>query len=125
MIFNKGKKIADDVKDGKLNSSNQETDNTPKKNNSDLRKQLMKIMFIIVGILVVFLFIILLVVIFSSGKKTYDDVEKIMKDAAVEYYKVQKGLLPQEDGEKVTVNVSTLVDSQFMKPLDELLDDEK
>ena len=96
------------------------TNNSNPKFNSDLKKKLMKIMLIIVGVLVLILVITLVISLFTGGNKSYEEIEEIMKNSAIEYYEVQSGLLPREEGETVTINVSTLVDAELMDPLSEL-----
>ena len=94
------------------------------KNNGDMKKKLMRMMLIVVGILVLFLIIILIMSFFKSGNKTYEEIEEELKNAAIEYYEVQSGLLPQEEGETITVKASTLADAELMKPLSELREGE-
>ena len=94
------------------------------KDNGDMKKKLMRMMLIVVGILVLFLIIILIISFFKSGNKTYEEIEEELKNAAIEYYEVQSGLLPQEEGETITVKASTLADAELMKPLSELREGE-
>ena len=94
------------------------------KNNKDIKKKLMRIMLIVVGILVVFLIIILILSLFNSGNKTYEEIEEDLKNAAIEYYEVQSGLLPQEEGETITVRAKTLANAGYMDPLSELREGE-
>lgn len=95
-------------------------DDQKNSNNSNMRKKLMKIMLLLVGVLVIILIVMLIVSLVSSKDLEYEDIEVKMKDAAVNYYEVQKGLLPQEEGEIVSVDVSTLSKNEYMKPLSEL-----
>ena len=94
------------------------------KNNKDIKKKLMRIMLIVVGILVVFLIIILILSLFNSGNKTYEEIEEDLKNAAIEYYEVQSGLLPREEGETITVRAKTLANAGYMDPLSELREGE-
>ena len=96
------------------------TNNYSPKFDGNLKKKLMKIMLIIVGVLVLILVITLIISLFTGDNKSYKEIEEIMKDAAIEYYEVQSGLLPREEGETITINVSTLVDAELMDPLSEL-----
>lgn len=117
MNENKGKEI--------INNTNQVTPPKSSKDNKEMRKKLMRMMLIVVGVLVVLLVFILLFSLITGGDKSYDEIEADLKNAAIEYYKVQSGLLPQEEGETVTVKASTLADAELMKPLSELRKNEK
>lgn len=113
---NKGKEII-------TNNSNP-VPTKPVKDNREMKKKLMRIMLIAVGILVVFLIIILILSLFNSGNKTYEEIEEDLKNAAIEYYEVQSGLLPQEEGETITVRAKTLANAGYMDPLSELREGE-
>ena len=116
MNENKGKEI--------INNTNNNPTPKPKKDNKDLKKKLMRIMLIVVGVLVVVLIILLIISFAGSGNKSYEEIEQIMENAAREYYEVQSGLIPREEGETVTVRVRTLVDAELMDPLSELREGE-
>ena len=113
---NKGKEII-------TNNSNP-VPTKPVKDNREMKKKLMRIMLIAVGILVVFLIIILILSLFNSGNKTYEEIEEDLKNAAIEYYEVQSGLLPQEEGETITARAKTLANAGYMDPLSELREGE-
>ena len=115
MNENKGKEI--------LNNNATNT-SKPVKDNRDMKKKLMRIMLIVVGVLVLLLVVILIISLFSNGNKTYEEIEEDLKNAAMEYYEVQSGLLPREEGETVTVRASALIDAGYMKPLSELREGE-
>ena len=117
MNENKGKEVIS-------NTNNQTNNPKPVKDNKDMKKKLMRMMLIVVGVLVVFLIIILIMSFFKNGYKTYEEIEQDLKNAAIEYYEVQSGLLPREEGETITVRASTLADSELMKPLSELREGE-
>lgn len=119
MNENKGKEVISNSID-----NNQPQNSKPVKDNKEMKKKLMRMMLIIVGILVVFLIIILIFSLLGSGNKSYEEIEQDLKNAAIEYYEVQSGLLPQEEGETVTVRASTLADAELMKPLSELREGE-
>ena len=117
MNENKGKEI--------INNTNSTSNNNNKADRSAMRKKLMKVMLIVIGVLVVILIIILIFSIINGGEKSYEEIEQELRKAAIEYYEVQDGLLPQEEGETVTVKASTLAESGLMKPLSELRKDEE
>ncbi len=105
-------------------NNNQLQNSKPTKDNKDMKKKLMKMMLIVVGILVVVLIIILIFSLFGSSNKSYEEIEQDLKKAAMEYYEVQSGLLPQEEGEIVTIKASTLANAELIKPLNELREGE-
>ncbi len=112
MNENKGKEI--------INNTNPTSNFKTVKDNKEIKKKLMRIMLIVVGFLVLFLVIILMMSMVGTGTKSYEEIEKELKEAAIEYYKVQSGLLPQEEGETITVKASTLAEAKLMKPLSSL-----
>ena len=116
MNENKGKEI--------ISNTNQPESPKPVKDNKEMKKKLMRMMLIVVGILVVFLIIILIFSFLGSGNKSYEEIEQELKNAAIEYYEVQSGLLPREEGETITVRANTLADAELMKPLSELREGE-
>ena len=118
MNENKGKEVISNTNNIQPQTSK------PVKDNKDMKKKLMRMMLIVVGILVVLLIIILIFSLVTGGNKTYEEIEEELKNAAIEYYDVQSGLLPQEEGETVTVRASTLADADLMKPLSELREGE-
>lgn len=105
-------------------NNNQLQNSKPTKDNKEMKKKLMKMMLIVVGILVVVLIIILIFSLFGSSNKSYEEIEQDLKKAAMEYYEVQSGLLPQEEGEIVTIKASTLANAELIKPLNELREGE-
>ena len=119
MNENKGKEVISNS----INN-NQPQNSKPVKDNKEMKKKLMRMMLIVVGILVVFLIIILIFSLLGSGNKSYEEIEQDLKNAAIEYYEVQSGLLPREEGETITVRANTLADAELMKPLSELREGE-
>ena len=107
-----------------ISNTNQPESPKPVKDNKEMKKKLMRMMLIVVGILVVFLIIILIFSFLGSGNKSYEEIEQDLKNAAIEYYEVQSGLLPREEGETITVRANTLADAELMKPLSELREGE-
>ena len=95
---------------------------TPTSDKERARKKLLKVAGIISAILVVIFIVILLGTILIGRNYTYDQVEQILKNAAVKYYQVQDVLLPTNEGEKSEVDATTLAseDYKLMKPLAKL-----
>ena len=96
----------------------------PTKDNNGMKKKLMRIMLIVVGVLVLILIVILIVSLVTGGNKSYEEIEEDLRNAAMEYYEVQSGLLPEEEGETVTVRASALAEAGYMDPLSELREGE-
>ena len=109
----------------KLVDSTEEENNEqtpkPKKENSELKKKMIKYaIFIVIGVCV-FLLVLFLASIFFSPKKSYEQVEEIMKNAAKEYYSEHKNRLPGDNTKNAGIEVSTLVSGEYMKELSEYL----
>lgn len=93
---------------------------TPKKDDKkQFRKKLLLVTGIIAGVLILILVVLLIVQLIVGRSLSFEQIEVKMKEAAVEYYKVQKDLLPKEEGGKDTVDASTLSQGEYMKPLSE------
>ena len=115
MNENKGKDI--------ITNEKKEVDtSSKKKGNEEFRKKLIKIVMIVAIAIIVLLLIIFIVNMIKGTNMSYDKMEQEMKKAAIEYYKVQDVLLPQEEGEKVEVDATTLASEEYklMKPLAKL-----
>ncbi len=70
---------------------------------------------IIVGLLI---FVVVLIGLTSGkGKNSYENLEKSMVTAAKKYYKERENRLPDENGEKVQVSLSALVDGKYIKEI--------
>jgi len=90
------------------------------KKTSDLaRKRMFKMMGIIVGGMVILLIILYVCSLFTSKNYSYQELEKILKDAAVSYFKDNPDSLPSSDGDVVEIDSSNLVVAQKMKDFSE------
>lgn len=92
-----------------------------------LQKVNKKILFLIGG------FLILVVIIFLGGallynklfyKVSYEEVENIMKQGAIEYLNDRKEKLPVNINDSITITEKTLVNAEKMKSINELIKDE-
>ena len=83
------------------------------------RKKMLFFMGAIVGFLVLILLVLFLSSLFIKKSYSYDNIEKIIKDATVAYFKEHSDLLPQTDGGIVEIEVDNLVAAEKMKPLSE------
>ena len=111
----------EDKKPDLMKIAEEEPLQTKKKDQIAFRKRMLLIMGAIVGILIVILVILIIVQLFSKKTLSYDELEAKLKDSAISYYKVQKDLLPKEEGEKVLVDSATLSAGEYMKPIGEYL----
>ena len=79
---------------------------------------------IVLGVFAVIILIIIISVLlplFKTEKLTYSDVENKMKQAAIEYYKDNKELLPLPGG-TTTITYSELQQKKLLKPVNKYLD---
>lgn len=76
----------------------------------------------IIGLIVCLLIIVWLVSILKPHYYSYEDFEVKVTEAAKSYYKDNPTQLPTSDGE-YNMSYSTLVDSEYIKPLNEMLKD--
>lgn len=93
-------------------------------NNNDAKKKMFKFMgFVLIGVFLIF-FLLYLVSLFSRGHSyTYEDIEKVLVDAAKEYFAENPSYLPTEDGNVVEVDHTNLVAAGKMKDLSEYLEE--
>lgn len=82
-------------------------------------KKMFLFMGIIVGILCVILLVLFISSLFVKRTYTYDEIEKIIKDATVSYFKEHSDLLPHVEGGIVEIEVDNLVAAEKMKSLSE------
>ena len=89
------------------------------------KQKMFQLMGIIVGFTVLLLLILYIISLVGGGKKyAYEDVETIMKDAAVSYFSSHSEYIPKTDGEIVEVDVANLVAEGLMKDLSSYLKDD-
>lgn len=112
-----------DIKDALLDDEmqyNEEVrfDNNSSNNNGSDIKQLMRKLLLVVVLCVVVLVIILLISSLVVPKnRSYSDIESIMKEAAIKYYKDNENMLPRK-GNSNEVSAQKLAELDYMKDLD-------
>lgn len=90
------------------------------KNNSDkARKKMLKMMGIILVGMVILLVVLYVCSLFMNKDYSYTDIEKILEDAAVSYFKDNPDSLPTDEGNIVEIDSSNLVAAEKMKDLSE------
>lgn len=80
---------------------------------------------VVLGIIIFALLISKLVYLVSNSKKSYGDVELILKNAGIQYYKDNISLLPKDNGETRSVGDNVLSEEGYMKSLDKLIKNNK
>ena len=76
----------------------------------------------LIGFLVLLLLVLWLLTLFKTKYYTYEEVEEKIVESCEKYYKSYPELLPTTDG-KSTLSYTSLVNSNLIKPLNELLED--
>ena len=100
-------------------------DDKPVKKSSDdaARKRLFLLMGIIVCGVLFLLFILWIASLFTTKNYSYEDMEGILKDAAISYFADYPQSLPQNEGDIVEIDASNLVVAGKMKNLSEYRND--
>ncbi len=98
------------MKPKKTSSSNQPV--------SDMKKKMIRFMLIILGIVVIFILILWVLSLFTKKEYSYEEMEEVLKNAAVSYFAEHQDRLPTED-QIVEIEDTTLVASEKMKELSE------
>lgn len=123
-IVQKPKKTDDDdEKDELLDEDELEVEETRTKSMSSDKKKLYRLMGIAVAIFVGFILLILILssITNSNRKYSYSEIEKIMKNAAISYFKENKNTLPVEEGDITEIDAANLTAAGKMKDLSEYL----
>lgn len=87
-----------------------------------MSKKLIIIASAIIGVLILLLLVLWIMSLFSHKYYTYEQVEAKMVEATEKFYKNNPEILPVNDG-RSTLSYNTLVENEFIKPLNELLRD--
>ena len=90
---------------------------------NDLKKPLLKIAIVSAAVLGVLLIILLLVSLMTPKTRSFEDIEAIMKQAAMDYFAERKNYLPSKVGDVREVDVANLVAAEKMKDLSEYTDE--
>lgn len=133
---NKYKDLEESIKKSEEKLANEETDEEQdlEDNSEDLeeeikhnenlakaqfRNRLVKTTGLIILIIIIILLIVFLSSLISKKDYSYADVENIMKEAAQTYFADNKSNLPSQVAKKVKITDTVLVESKYMKPLNE------
>lgn len=84
-----------------------------------------KAMYLVGGLVAIILVFLIFNIIGTQlfSKKSYEEIESIMKNAAIKYYGDNERSLPNTIGNSKEVDDSTLSDGKYMKPMEKLLND--
>lgn len=81
------------------------------------RKRMYKMMGLIVFGMVILLIVLYVLSLFQKKEYTYSQIEKILEEAAISYFKDNPKSLPSEDGNIVEIDASNLIVAEKMKDL--------
>lgn len=111
----------DKNEDDLITDDDSEEEQSQSKKDNDLKKTLFKFAILIGGGLLIILLILFISSLFGSNNKnyTYEEIEQILKDAAVEYFKDYPDNLPQKENQIARIEEATLVMTNKMKNLSE------
>lgn len=87
------------------------------KKNDVLKEMMLKRLFKLAIFTVIFVIIIFILSLFITGRKTYEEVEVIMKKAAVKYYQENNNNLPKVTGNTVEVSAKKLSNLKYMRDI--------
>ena len=108
---------------GSFNAINTDEENKTKKTNKggneDLKKKLIFLGAIILGGVLVLFLVLFLLSFLVQKSYSYDEIEDIMRNAAVQYFKDNSNKLPENENQIVEIDASTLSSYEYMDPLSE------
>lgn len=90
-----------------------------KNKDKSAKKRMLTMMGIIVGGMVVLLLVLYIISLFLHKTYSYTEIENILKDAAVSYFKDYPENLPTDEGNVVEIDASNLIVAEKMKDFSE------
>ncbi len=112
-----------DNEDEKEENSFKEQPTIPS-NNDEFRSKMIKMFGIVIMALIVVLIVGFLISLFTKKNYTYAELEDVMKNASIKYFKDNKSKLPKDESEIVEIDSNILVNNKYMKSLDKYLKDD-
>lgn len=114
---------------GSFNAINTSEEKKPKSNkshgsNDELRKRLLLFGGVVLGGAILLFLILFLLSLFMQKTYSYDDIEKIMTNAAKEYFEDHPKKLPSSANQRVEIDVDTLVSYEYMDEMVEYTGEE-
>ena len=124
-LVRKPKKDEDEFEEEEEEDLELDDDSSSKRSSSDVdpRKRLFLLMGIMVGVVVLILLVLFIASLFTNKKYEYEDIETILKEAAISYFADHPESLPQEEGSVVEIDAANLVYAGKMKDLAEYRND--
>lgn len=125
---NRGKEIVaeeldeTEEEDYDLDDNSSSSNSSSNSNGGEEKAKLIKMLFLAIIIVVVGILLIMFVSSLGSSKKTYEEIETIMTNAAESYFQDHPENLPKKDGGTQSIEVSVLVAEGKMKDLSEYTD---
>lgn len=117
-LVRKQKKDVNDFDDDEVEDIDfDDSSSSRNRNNDEAKTKMIRLMIIIVVFTVVLLLVLWIASLVGAKQATYEDVEELMKEAAISYFADHKEYLPQADGNIVEVGVENLVAEGKMKDL--------
>lgn len=101
------------------NEEKKQKSHSSKGSNDELKKKLLVLGEIILGGAIVLLLILFLLSSFVQKNYSYDDIEEIMKNAAIAYFEDNSDKLPSLENERVEITADILAASEYMKEMTE------
>ena len=117
-LVKKQKKIDENMYSEEIDDDDNSND---RGSNQEAKKKMFRFMGILVAVILVIMFILYLISLLSNRSYNYEDVEEVMKEAAVAYFQDHPEYLPTESGMIVEVDSSNLVVDGKMKSIPEYL----
>lgn len=90
-----------------------------------MNNRLKKTMIISTLVIIVIFVIVMIMGLLLNKNLSYEKIEQKMADAAIEYYGAHPKKLPLEEESEVSIDVKTLVEGEYIKPLEKLNDEDK
>lgn len=95
----------------------EDTSSSSNSSGNDEKKKLVRLLALLLGVVVIFILVMFLLTSCTNGKKSYEEIEKIMAEAAESYFADHQENLPKKDGGTQPIDVSILVAEGYMKDL--------
>lgn len=108
----------DEMNVGTVNTVDTEEDrahNNRSNDNQLFRKKILKIFAIVFAAMVVFLLVLFIVSLVFKKNYSYSEIEDVMKNSAIKFYKDNKKELPKDESHVVMIESETLIETGYMK----------
>lgn len=112
--------VTEDIKDDVISHESNDIDNNSKNESFDneFRDRIIGMFKIVAIVLIIILVIGFVISLFTKKNYTYSDVENILKESAVKYFKNNETKLPKNESEVVEITADVLISNKYMKRID-------